>query len=245
MTLVSGLQHFNLWRIISWGWLLLLALGGWGANRCSTKRHLFIHHAAVVTIPVGKKRILLMCSTAPWNTESSMCSVLASKLPLWNMWFTHRNTKLESGTVLSCTFHSTPTPTPPTYLHTHTHSTVCGQAVSGWVSFAAALTIISKFIHANSARNWFRPAHSKNRPSHCDCKEIFWLRCHFIRSDWNVNTQWQFTWNVALTQFSHDAAGAGHDVGSRFLFSMLKHKYCHFHLVFLGWVSTGLFSRFK
>lgn len=42
---------------------MLLALGGREPNRCSTKRHLFIHHAAVVTIPVGKKRILLMCST--------------------------------------------------------------------------------------------------------------------------------------------------------------------------------------
>lgn len=74
VTLVSGLQHFNLWRIISWGWLVLLALGGWGPNRCSTKRHLFIHHAAVLTIPVGKKRILLMCSTIK-HCKSSVVSL--------------------------------------------------------------------------------------------------------------------------------------------------------------------------
>lgn len=86
------------------------------------------------------------------------------------LWFIHRNTRLESSTVPSWTLHITP---PPTHTHTHPHSTVCGHRVSGWVSFTAALTIISKFIHANSVHNWFRSAHSKNRCSHCDCRKHF------------------------------------------------------------------------
>lgn len=67
VTLVSGLQLFNLWRIISWRRLLLVALGGGESNRCCTKRHLFIHLAAVVAITAGKKRILFMHYNAMWN----------------------------------------------------------------------------------------------------------------------------------------------------------------------------------
>lgn len=140
MTLVSGLQLFNLWRIISWRRLLLLALGGRESNRCSTKRYLFIHLVAVVAITAGKKRILFMHYNAMWNTTVA-CKLyvvgLAMKTTflceLCGFWNTQEHQVSLSQALYILDLSSNPPPT---------HTAMCvGMECQAGVSLTAAVTM--------------------------------------------------------------------------------------------------------
>lgn len=125
MCLVSGLQLFNLWRIIRWRWLQFVALGGGESNRCNTKRYP-LHPSRCCR---GRRRYyshITMQHETPLWTVSCMWWVLASKLPFCVIYVDFETgipSEFESSTIYPGLVIQSPS---------YTYSNMCGHGVSGW-----------------------------------------------------------------------------------------------------------------